>query len=332
MESKPSLFASARPRVALPKTKKTRGFLDLPGEIRNQIYKYSFQDSFRCELVGQGCDFSSVGQNTIKILSNTTVRSKPPIKHCSKTKSDDPIVIRLPPRGPSTRHTALSSRTCWLDYHCALVLVCKQMYAETLPLLYQRITFVFEAPRRIIGFLKSVTEPNLNHVTKLHLHYATYGNPLCARDVAWQEKHIESWTRACKKVSQSLTYLRTLEIEISVNEDAPKFNLRQKWLQPLLQFRRLTCTSDIHSAPICEKPRTLEIVNIKFKTRLWKHDFEHNTRLSKACKHLHRLFGQGISSAILGAKEEEAMVRFNTAWNGKYKIWQHHLGFARTGW
>ncbi|KAJ4337145.1 hypothetical protein N0V95_008402 [Ascochyta clinopodiicola] len=150
------------------------------------------------------------------------------------------------------------------------------------------------------------------------------------------DKHVESWARACKVASKSLTCLRELGIEICINEDAPKFNLRQKWLQPLLQFRRLSLSKNREGKPdgmeFIQKSPVLQTVNIKVKSHLWKHNFEMNTRLSNACKHLHKLFGQGISSAILGAKEDDAMANFNTAWNDKYKIWQHHLGFAKTGW
>ncbi|UPX18013.1 uncharacterized protein EKO05_0008337 [Ascochyta rabiei] len=210
------------------------------------------------------------------------------------------------------------------------------MHTETLPLLHQRVTFVFEAPRRIISFLRRAPQQHLDNVSKLHFYYNTYGSPLSANDVSWQDKHVESWVRAFKVASESLTCLREIAIEIWINEDAPKFNLRQKWLQPLLQFRRLSLNKNKDGEPssmeLTQKLHALQAANIKVKSRLWKHNFEMNTRLSKACKHLHRLFGQGISRAILGAKEEEAMTAFNTAWNDKYKIWQHHLGFAKTGW
>ncbi|XPT02102.1 hypothetical protein M3J09_011224 [Ascochyta lentis] len=337
MDSKTSLFSRARPRVAFPKMKKARGFLDLPGEIRNRIYEYCFQSSFRCELVAQGCDLTTATPKVVKSLLNATVNSKP--RHGDnrgKAKSDEPLIIRLPPRRRGSHSAVLGPRTCWLDLFCGLILVCKQIHTETLPLLYQRITFIFEAPCRISSFLRRVPQQNLDNVSKLHLYYTTYGSPSSASDVIWQDKHIESWMRACKMASKKLTCLRELEIEIWINEDAPKFNLRQKWLQPLLQFRRLSLDKnnegESSSMQCTQKPRVLQVVTIKPRSRLWKHNFEANTRLSKACKHLHKLFGQGISCAILGAKEEEAMAKFNTVWNDKYKMWQHHLGFAKTGW
>lgn len=308
-----------------------QGFLDLPGEIRNRIYRDYFQDTYRCEYMEE----SRNAPKTIKLVSNARLRR--PNQWCAQpspiAKTEILLILRFPRRCGTYNGQRTSEG--WLDPHGALVLVCKQVHKEALPLLYQQIVFVFNTPRRITGFLRTVPKQNHHHVTKLHLYYTTYGHPYAASDVVWQDKHIESWVRACKSTSKSFKCLRELEIEICVNEDAPKFNLRQKWLQPLLQFRRLTCDSQkgpSGSALFDKKPRTLEKVFVKVRTRLWAHNFEGNVPLSKACKHLHRLFGQSISLAILGAKEEEAMAKFNVAWFDRYNIWQHHLGFAKTGW
>jgi hypothetical protein len=60
--------------------------------------------------------------------------------------------------------------------------------------------------------------------------------------------------------------------------------------------------------------------------------FNNNPGLVRASTELHRLYGQAVSLAIRGAKEEEAMAGFNAAWEGEYAVWRHHLQFARTGW
>ena len=39
-----------------------------------------------------------------------------------------------------------------------------------------------------------------------------------------------------------------------------------------------------------------------------------------------------LEATLVGVKEDEAMVLFNKGWEDKHKKWQHHLGFARTGW
>lgn len=79
----------------------------------------------------------------------------------------------------------------------------------------------------------------------------------------------------------------------------------------------------------------LETVKIHIQTR-WSKDplevFLNNQRLARASTELHVLYGQAVSLAIKGAREEEAMAAFNAAWEGKYKHWKHHLQFAPTGW
>jgi hypothetical protein len=335
-------FTHARLRVSLPiskmqektKAKKTRGFLDLPGEIKNRIYQYYFQDTYRCELVGEGCDFNPTA---VKLLSYPRLHQPHLGVQLDKAKAGGPVAIRFPRLRRPHRAPSTGSRINrgWLNPHGALILVCKQIHVETLALLYCQITFVFEAPRRIANFLHRLPKQNHDNVTKLHLYYSTYGSPDSAGDVIWQDKHIKSWSRACKAIATSLSCLRELEIDIWINDYAPKFNLRQKWLKPLLHFRRLTCDYSHGGLPgesTDQKLHTLEKVSVRVRTRLFTHDFDMNAPLCKACKHLHKLYGLGISRAILGAKEEEAMAKFNTAWGKKYKIWQHHLGFARTGW
>ncbi|KAJ4984475.1 hypothetical protein SVAN01_10027 [Stagonosporopsis vannaccii] len=335
MDPTTSLFARARPRVSLPKKKEKMSFLELPGEIRNRVYQYYFRESYNCELVGAACH-RSPATPTITFLPDSSTSKRDRYGGRKDLESERSLVIRFPRlRRPNSTVRNLPPLG-WLNPHGALVLVCKQIHAETLPLLYQRITFVVQAPRRITAFLHKIPKPSYSYVTKLHLHYSTYGSPKAASDVVWQEKHIESWNRVCKVASKSLTCLQELRVDVWINQDAPKFNLRQKWLQPLWQFRRLACKvpqEDLAGAGLLlEKLYRLGSVHVRVKSRLWAHNFEGNARLANACKHLHRLYGHGISKAILGAKEEEAMSAFDKAWNKRYHLWQHHLGFARTGW
>lgn len=143
-----------------------------------------------------------------------------------------------------------------------------------------------------------------------------------------------SRSKACKTASKKLINLQQLQIWVQIHDCAPKFSLREKWIKPLLQFRRLTygkaCTNDHVDNSVL-----LETVKIHIQTR-WSKDplgmFLNNQRLARASTELHVLYGQAVSLAIKGAREEEAMTAFNAAWEGKYKQWKHHLQFAPTGW
>jgi hypothetical protein len=158
-------------------------------------------------------------------------------------------------------------------------------------------------------------------LTKLELHYTTYGCPALMKDRTWQDKHIESWRRTCARVSKTLINLHTLKIYIKLHHDPLRFNLRQPWVAPLLQFRRLT-----------QRNTKLQTIGIDFKTRLSSNHFFGNHPLVKASEDLHQKFGSAISKAIRGVKEEEAMKEFKEAWEGEHAMWQYHLGFGKTGW
>jgi hypothetical protein len=109
---------------------------------------------------------------------------------------------------------------------------------------------------------------------------------------------------------------------------------------PLLQFRclarRLNPQENVDAAlSIRDRGRQLhglDTVHISFRTYLSDNSGLRGGDLAKASDDLHSLFARAISLALLGASEEEAMHDFTFAWMGKYAHWQHHLGYASTGW
>jgi hypothetical protein len=107
----------------------------------------------------------------------------------------------------------------------------------------------------------------------------------------------------------------------------PRLNLRQKWVAPLLQFRRLT-----RAPPYSDKSARLDTVDITFRSGLSDYPFAGNQELKRANQDLHQLFGEAIRDALLGISEEMAMKAFMEKWEGEYAMWQHHLSFGPTGW
>jgi hypothetical protein len=329
MSTSTSLFSRARPGKSTPK--KVRGFLSLPGELRNEVYQDYFESDFRCEIAAKGSILKERKTRTVKLSTGAQT-----LKYQSKPKEESPITIRTSrPLGKYT--TVKGLQTNWFSSLFAIHLVCKQLHAETLPYIYSTTVFVFDASNRLKTFLNVVSKPKLEHITKLQLHYETYGCPQLLKDRIWQEKHNKSWVSSCASASKELVGLQELKIWIQVRDSPLRFNLRESWVLPLLPFRRLgrtpPSTTNI-SEPEVVKPREgkLEIVDIVLRSKWHDYQFARNSQLEKACKALHILFGGAIRDAILGAKEEAAMTAFNDAWKGEYHLWQHHLGFAKTGW
>jgi hypothetical protein len=327
-----SLFSRARLGISTPK--RVRGFLSLPGEVRNQIYQYCFDFEFRCEVAAKGRQFETHQPRTVKLWAGAFQSRVQTLQYSSTTNPEPPITIRI--SRPLGKYTIVQGlQTKWLASLFAIHLVCKQIHSETLAVIYHKTVFVFDAPKRIANFLDTVPRPKLEYITKLQLHYTTYGCPKWTKDCVWQDKHHDSWIRACSAASKKLSNVRTLKIWMRVMDDPLRFDLRQSWVVPLLQFRRLARVITDNSPTAANTPaqmKKLDSVEVDFQTRLSGCRFAGNHRLAKANEDLHRLFGRAIGKAILGAKANVAMADFNAAWEGEYAMWQYHLGFAKTGW
>lgn len=118
--------------------------------------------------------------------------------------------------------------------------------------------------------------------------------------------------------------LKELKIYVYIGTASPVLNLRQRWVAPLLHFRR-----NSRARSDSEKLNTVEI---DFRTRLSRWPFRGNSQLARANQDLHRLFGMAIRDAVLGETEQVAMRAFMEKWEGEHAMWQQYLAFAPTGW
>jgi hypothetical protein len=240
MDNKISLFSRARP--AKPVEKKIRGFLALPGELRNGVYRHYFPDNFRCEIVGDGTDFDPLGHKMMKLglvpvwfryMSNVRKPEWQPFKPRAST------TVRISRHLGKSKHTRVDGlRTNWSSSLCALIFVCKQIHSESIVFLYQSTTFVFNAPRRINNFLMAFPSANLAMVTRLELHYTNYGHSwLTLGNKCFRRDHLVAWTTACKAMAKQLVNLHELHLWLYITDSPLWFDLRQEWLTPLLPFR-----------------------------------------------------------------------------------------------
>ncbi|KAF2876657.1 hypothetical protein BDV95DRAFT_482624 [Massariosphaeria phaeospora] len=336
MTNKPSLFNRARPGQST--SKQVRGFMRLPGEVRNHIYHFYFLEDFRCEIAAKGDRFEAKEAKTLKLCLAIVDPDRVGYKYREKMKPVTPTTLRNS-RPLGWYRPIHGLQTNWSNSLCALILVCKQIHRETISLLYHNTTFVFAAPRRIINFLGVVPKQNLSYITQLHLHYASYGHPRMVEDCIWQQKQAASWSRACRLVGKKLVGLRELKLWIKVNYSPVVLDLRQEWLEPLLQLRRLTRAPtgkpepDRLTLPQGPKSNVPKVVKVHLETH-WSgtHAFGAEPELADASSDLHRLFADAIARAILGWSEKDAMADFQHAWEGKYKRWQLHLQYSTTTW
>lgn len=188
----PSLFSRAH-RPAIYPPKQLRGFLALPGEIRNQIYKYYFDREHHCEVAAKGSQFKQREPQTVKLCSGLSSQQDWTLRPGSESDNSlAPSVVRFS-RSLGKYIMVHGLQTNWLSSLYALSLVCKQVHLETTKFLYCKTIFIFDAPKRMHSFFGVVSSTSLQNIKRLHLHYNTYGHPQRTDHQVWQDKHTQSW-------------------------------------------------------------------------------------------------------------------------------------------
>ncbi|KAF1971456.1 hypothetical protein BU23DRAFT_536618 [Bimuria novae-zelandiae CBS 107.79] len=314
---------SARARSGVATKHKRPGFLGLAGELRNRVYRYYFEPGFKCEFAGKEAQLGTKPRkNVFKMYRNGGI----PRNDCNGQKEETaaiPTVRFARVLGSYTRPAGLT--THWSTSLTALPFVCKTIYHETIPLLYATTAFSFDAPARIQAFLTVPKPLYLANVTRLELHYATYGDPIATEHIPFKHKHLTAWNRACKTAAKTLVNLHHLVVCVHVSESRVRLSPYEPWITPLSFFRR-------RQPPEKSIVKNLATANVRVDTKWSRPDAFSNEALGSAARELHRLFGEAVGRIVLEATVEEAMADFENAWENGYARWQHHLQFARTGW
>lgn len=153
---------------------------------------YYFDQEHHCEVAAKGSRFEQRKPRTIKLRPGLTSWQDKTVELGTRPNGSSRTVIRCS-RLLGKYDIVHGLQTNWLSSLYALSLVSKQVYAETAPFLYSKTAFIFDAPKRMQRFFSIVSSASLQQITKLHLHYNTYGHPQRTDDQVWQDKHIQSW-------------------------------------------------------------------------------------------------------------------------------------------
>ncbi|KAF2499202.1 hypothetical protein BU16DRAFT_453636 [Lophium mytilinum] len=311
----------------MPAPKKTRtGFLDLPGEIRNYIYGYCFRP----------------GNDLSLATAKAQLRPKPikSIKLCETLVSDDhhPTSSKKSAGGQALIQPRLlgkyirihGTHTNWKTSLHALLLVNKGIYTEVLPLFYAATTIHTASPTRLSNFFTHIPPGAAAWVRKLELTYTTYGHAHNAHLAHFRTKHFARWTELCRQAAKLMVGLEALRVWVHVTASPLHLNLRERWVAPLLQFRRLTVPNANRkdgAGGHGTQNALLKHVKVELSSA-FTHPFKWaHPGPETACFELHRLFGEAIARAMLGWSEKDAMVEWDEAWEETYKEWQHFLNF-----
>ena len=180
------------------------GFRDLPAEIRNKIY---------------GLVFKSTKVDIIRSIQNHTL---------SVSGSLPRVKLLRRPRvfGPQPDLS-----------QAQLLLTCKAIREETLPLLYSSTTFCFHSAKCLKLFLNTIPANGLRAVESIQIRHTTYGEPLLAEMRIWKTRADEGWLALCTRLAQELTSLRRVSLDLKISENIPQLNSQVLWIKSILVLK-----------------------------------------------------------------------------------------------
>lgn len=239
-------------------------FLELPAEIRNQIYNIVFEPKiFEIYWLTQGKDLIHRKHSSVASLPSTNfddqrnhhrdmIRKKSPNITFQRRRWDLPT--RLKYKNPITPPFEIPSGPA------ALLLTCTQIRAETTPVFYGAHAFHFTSRTVFSKFLCLLRQDSKASIRTLHVYYKP--QRLDANDT-------EEWERICQQAAEELTVLEELNITMCLPwqpiPDTPALSepldSEKHWARPWLAFRgrglKRVCISSNLKDPLAEPVKML---------------------------------------------------------------------------
>ncbi|KAJ9668741.1 hypothetical protein H2201_000985 [Coniosporium apollinis] len=309
---------TATARQKLPQSTRCH-FLEVAGEIRNQIYGYLFDSTTIIEMMPASAAYRILAvhaparknPNLYTQAKGTAAKPKPPRRRnaMDKTQKSPARICCSTVLGKHDRINIASTNWKTSVPGAALCLTSKQFYAECTAFLYASASFFFQSPNRVANFLTKTPQVYLDNVTRLQLEHVTYGEPIDPDNIVWKTKHDAKWAAVCAQAAAALPHLQELSIVLDVREVPLRFWPREAWIKPLLSFT--TLLSHTRPNPKSGDPEPhLQHVSVKIRSVYLKPDVFEDKKLTQACHALHWEFGKVVQRKILGWDDESAMLEY----------------------
>ncbi len=190
-------------------------FLDLPGEIRNKIYDHLFSGH-------------------ILITRNYPARVR---------REGQEHNAGLP--GPKFRFHLGNERICFHDASFGevrwirpdVLRVCRLVHEEATTFLYANTAFRFHSMLTINKFLNVAPAAGVKAIRELELQHRTYGEPKLMEHRKWKQCHDKKWIKTCRRISEGMTGVQQLRIDIQICDWPTQLNLAASWAKPLMLLK-----------------------------------------------------------------------------------------------
>lgn len=224
---------------ARPPLKESAKFLNLPGEIRNQIYEYAFPTEF-FEI-----RFADKAERTLTYRLPNRPRYMQP-----KLEPDVSQRRRLydwPRRVRSKEFIPVYKLS---PGPAALLLTCKRVQEEASPLFYGSSTFTFQNLRVFDRFMNTLSAMSKASIRSLHLTHHTAGNAFHTPNQPFTRNFDRKWDNLCWRASVEMKSLEELSIDLMINETPISFDPFDTWMLALLSFEAIglkRCSIVLHN-------------------------------------------------------------------------------------
>ena len=233
-------------------------FLELPGEIRNQIYDLAIvKDEYKIVWVNDNHKSKSLTyRNPRSTTTSRIVLPKEPVLPKDAAQRRRSLDIKYKPKAIRERLPS--------DYYgpipTTLLLVNKKMHDEAASVFYAKSTFHFHALGTLRHFLDQLTPVATKSITTLAIKYQAYGHPQFRDNRLWKAKHDRLWAKLCWRVADECS-LKNLLLDLKLNaapttfctlDEAEFEGIAAAWIRPLWAFQdidlqrcwvRLRCAS-----------------------------------------------------------------------------------------
>ena len=212
-------------------------FLELPGELKNQIYHLAIdRDDYKLGWIDNSHKSKSLTyRRPMYSTSNGPILPKDAAQ-CRRSLDID--------RKPKAIRQHLPQ-----DYYgpipTSLLLINKQMHDEAAGVFYSKSTFHFHGLGALRHFLDNLTPVAMKSITSLALRYRAYGNPQFTSQRIWKAKHDRLWTDLCWRVADECS-LKNLMLDMTLNispimfcslDEAASRGIGAGWMRPLWAFQ-----------------------------------------------------------------------------------------------
>ena len=218
-------------------------FLDLPAELRNQIYDLAIsKEHYAIEWVDN--NHKTKSQTYYLPRSGAPRRTPLGAEAARRRRALDSPKGKNPEPLPGDYYEPVPT---------TLLLICKQMHDEAASVFYSKSAFHFHGLGALRHFLNHLTLLSRQSITKLHLTYKAYGHPRTTKDQIWKARHDRLWEDLCFRLTYgtkedpadkcSLTHLG---LDLTLNDSPISFtsfdgaingDLGTRWIRPLWAFQ-----------------------------------------------------------------------------------------------